>query len=541
MKILILHLSDVHIKAKKATNTSLNRIEKVKNVVHKHDYDVSACFVVVSGDIVFSGNSEEYKVAMDFLVDLQNSIKSANDSIDVKCIVVPGNHDCDFENDDEARRSLLDSVRKDMKFSKDYSIINNCTSIQKEFFDFLSLFCDIENFHDITRIHYQQRFSIGDYEICFNCFNTAWMSQLDEKQGQIVFPVDLVKTDKDKFDLVLSVFHHTYAWFELSNGKMFKNYIERNSDIILTGHEHDVGQRMQKRITGEINEYIEGGRLQDDNSQNSDFNVLLIDLQEKEQKVVQYVWEGDIYCEKNSTKCLPFDRSKFLQKDQFRSNEEFRSHLNDAGAAFTHPQQGRLSLNDIFVYPDLRELDPKGKPSEISYSVIKGTDVIDYVTSNEGIVVIGAGKSGKTTLAKKICMELLDQGLAPILVNGKSIRVAKEEEYLKLIDKTFVEQYSESLLEKYRQLEKMKKVVLIDDFNKAKLNRKGEKILIDTLARFIGITVLFHDDTFQLEEIVKQKSGTAPFLRFKICEIMEFGHFLREKTIERWLTLGLEL
>ncbi|HHT9138208.1 MAG TPA: metallophosphoesterase family protein, partial [Candidatus Wunengus sp. YC60] len=360
MKILILHLSDIHFKAKE--DIILNRVENIKNVINKYANDISGCFTVVSGDIAFSGNSGEYLIARGFFDNLEERLKTINNSIYIKYIMVPGNHDCNFKNDNNVRKILIENMTQKVNSLNDCSIINTCTSTQKEFFEFLKPYSSTKDFQDFKALYYKQNITLGYYKIQFNCYNTAWMSQKDEKQHQIIFPIDLIKTNNDKFDIVLSVFHHPYSWFEIENGKNFQKYAEQTSDIILTGHEHDLGQKTQSKITGEKNEYIEGGILQGNvDNKNSEFNVLIVDLKEKKQKVIQYIWKNDFYSEKDNTDWLPFVRSKFLQKHEFKNNDTFVSYLIDPGANFTHPKKGNLNLNDIFIYPNLKEMNPEGK------------------------------------------------------------------------------------------------------------------------------------------------------------------------------------
>lgn len=548
MKVLILHLSDIHIKEEEEANIILSRVRRIKDVVNEYSYEIPACFIVVSGDIASSGNSREYKIARDFLADLGAQIKkSIGDSVDVKYILVPGNHDCDFATLKAARDSHINNISRNIELLlRDSSVIDECTSVQEGFFKFLSAFDgNAQVLQHEERIYYKWKFSIGSessYKICFNCYNTAWMSQVDEKQGQIIFPVELIEEDDEKFDLVLSVFHHPYNWLEAENARKFRDHIERTSDVILAGHEHDPRLVKQQKYAGEVkvNEYIEGGVLQEGKSE-SKFNVIIMDLKEKRLKVVQYGWEGDIYSKENSIDWFPFIRSRFLQKREFRANEEYLSFLNDIGINLTHATKGNLNLDDIFIYPKLEELNLRGDLEGEPYSKLEGENFLDYVTDKKKVMVIGTDKSGKTTLAKKMYVELLNRGIVPILVDGNLVKAGGEEKYLGFVNRTFSKQYDETLVEKYRQLDKDRRAILVDDFGKALLSEKGKARLINTLARFAEIIILFSDELYlaQLKDIV-QKDGSNPLLQFKICKVAEFGYLLRERLIRKWLTLGGE-
>ncbi|GAH37018.1 unnamed protein product, partial [marine sediment metagenome] len=73
------------------------------------------------------------------------------------------------------------------------------------------------------------------------------------------------------------------------------------------------------------------------------------------------------------------------------------------------------------------------------------------------------------------------------------------------------------------------------------LNVKGKALLIDTLARFADTIILFSGTFPQLADVITQRAGAGYLLQFKICNLIEFGYFLREKLIKKWLSLGQEL
>ncbi len=541
MKILVLHLSDIHIRSGKGKNIVMDRTEKMVDVVNEHAQGLDTCFVVVSGDVASSGNCENYLVASDFFNLLRKRTESVCRGLSLKYVMVPGNHDCDFEKDDYVRHTMISTLpkrMKDLKDLKDYSLINKCTSIQEAFFNFLYEFSDVKDFRDVARIHYRQQFSIGNYRISFDCFNTSWMSQKDEEQGKIIFPIDLVTKDRGQSDLILSVFHHTYNWLEASNAKLFKNHVEGTSEIILTGHEHDLDYVTQTKITGEMNQYGKGGILQGKGGdEKSEFNLLLVDLQEKKVKILQYKWISDMYSKKEESEwfSLPSSRSSRLRR--FVNNTEYDKYLNNPGIDVTHPKKGYLSLDDIFLWPDLKEIHASG---QFSLKTVRSTDCIDYVKNNAKIVVFGPDKSGKTALAKKIYRELLKQDMVPVLMKGASIKSCKKEEYLRLIKREFSKQYNQELLEKYSQLQREKRIVLIDDFNRAELNMSGKACFIDALRDFAKTIIVFNDDLSRIEELLSQKDCDNPFSGFKICETIPFGRLQRERMIERWLSLGRE-
>jgi hypothetical protein len=353
MKIAILHLSDIHFK--EGGNPITGRQEQVVGAIRSLDGSIKAVFIVLSGDIAFSGKQTQYKAATEFLLSLQKQINSSLSTEIVGLVAVPGNHDCDFDRDSQSRALLIDALPQARHtWFEDDSIIDTLTSVQDDFFAFLGVLSG-EECKVTKRIAYRYKFNVGKYKVLFICFNTAWMSHKDEKQGKLILPVELIpEKGTEPFDLICAVFHHPYTWFEFENGKRFKRWIDDNCDIILTGHGHEPDQVTQKRITGAESEYLEGGVLQAEQGKESTFNIQVIDFADGYSQCYQFTWDGTKY--KMVTQS---DRRVLHRKPAigvFENNPEYEKYLNDPEVGYTHPTIGQLRLDDIFVYPDIRIL-----------------------------------------------------------------------------------------------------------------------------------------------------------------------------------------
>ena len=65
MKALLIHLSDLHIKS--SDNPIFERIEHICKAVQNLTIGVESIFLIVTGDIGYSGSSIEYKEATKFI------------------------------------------------------------------------------------------------------------------------------------------------------------------------------------------------------------------------------------------------------------------------------------------------------------------------------------------------------------------------------------------------------------------------------------------------------------------------------------------
>src|SRR5665647_1901346 len=94
MKILLLHLSDLHIKETDHLNLiKVNKMADSLNVLGKFD----ECVVIVSGDIANNAKINEYKKSRKIFGTLFSKIheKKLCDKF-INLIIVPGNHDIDM-------------------------------------------------------------------------------------------------------------------------------------------------------------------------------------------------------------------------------------------------------------------------------------------------------------------------------------------------------------------------------------------------------------------------------------------------------------
>src|SRR5207237_475958 len=116
-----------------------------------------------------------------------------------------------------------------------------------------------------------------------------------------------------------------------------------SSDVILTGHEHSAGTYTKTGLTGESNQYVEGGVLQENGDPTSSaFNVIVIDVAAQTQQLSNFAWTGELYECVNEVVAQPFIRNKYRLKGEFELAAEFEEQLNDPEATFTHPHKERI-------------------------------------------------------------------------------------------------------------------------------------------------------------------------------------------------------
>ncbi len=118
--------------------------------------------------------------------------------------------------------------------------------------------------------------------------------------------------------------------------------------------------------------------------------------------------------------------------------------------SYIHPHKYPLSLSDIFVYPDLREIHYEREG--VDQPVIRSRDAVTYILNNGYVVVIAEEKAGKTTLTKSLIKDLHHNGKVAVALDGESLRHCLDGDRLrKAIDSKLDEEFGSGHAERFWQ------------------------------------------------------------------------------------------
>ncbi|MHB9102250.1 MAG: metallophosphoesterase family protein [Sulfuricella sp.] len=546
MKLLLVHLSDIHIKSD--GDFILKRADQISRALTNLEDGIEGCIVVLTGDVAYSGQPGEYALAERFLIQLRACLIKTVGVADVPIVIVPGNHDCDFSTENQVRDILIGTVTKGAvtkgavtKISDE--LVRQSILVQSHYWQFVSR---IKGTAVPTSPKVQlcsvEPVQIGNKKISFHAYNTAWMSQKHEIQASLIYPIEYLPAEDTSSDLVVAMFHHPYNWLDSTNARLFSTNIERMADLILTGHEHEPGQYLKSnRITGITNEYFEGDVLQDSTNHDSAFNAILIDLDAKKQKFIQCHWDGKLYAtEALQATWQDFQRNKNRIRNEFVVSQEITDFLTNPGAGFTNSRKEKLELNDIFVEPNVKELIRIDTGSQVVQLPIRGERFWHRLLDNPYVAILGGESSGKTTLAKNLFNRFHAAGFVPVLFHGNEIKSCDRDRLVKDIANAVEHQYSAGVVERFRQMGADKLVLLIDNYHHIQLNNKGSQELFKHLRQLFGRIVLFTHDLSKLDELPLEEGIQNPLSSFIQFEMQEFGNQLREELIEMWFTIGQE-
>jgi len=542
MKILILHLSDIHFSesTKNLNQRAIKIIDGVKNL----ETEVGQVIFAITGDVAFSGKEVEYGKAIDFFDELkkQAKVKICND---IHFIMVPGNHDCEFiQGEEDARNEIIEALKKKEFSISGKSIIDICIKCQKNFFtNCYDLYCDTA-LNNSYNLFYQICIGKNGFKILFNCINTAWISKINEieQYGNLGFPIDYLK-DSIEADLSISVFHHPTEWFSLNNRKSIKKYLLENSDFVLTGHEHEQNQlgyldyKGRKKI-----DFIEGGLLNNsDNEMESSFNAIYIDLVTNTHRIYQLCIIGDCYSSESITNGWTQNHHKRRRNNRFLLNEYHEKWLSDPGATIYYQyDEESLSLEEIFVYPELK--DTFTEEEKIRFDDKLSSEALTNINLiGNRYFIVGSEFIGKTILLKKLVSDFYNQERIPVFIEGKEIKEASIESFRKLLLECITNQYKTEQINEINQLDNSSIYVLIDNFHQCNLPLKYKARFIDNNfvpkegKQVLPNVIICGNDYMQLEELIyKDDKFENPLIHFKSYRILPFGVSMRYKLIEKW-------
>lgn len=200
-------------------------------------------FVLVTGDIAFSGQPAEYARATTFLVELASILQVPRD----RFYFVPGNHDVDRTKSRLAYAgacsTLTSQAEVDLLLGNpgDLAPLIDRQSAFRKFVD------DFVGAQDRAQtedgLGYVARMVIGDLRLSILCLNSAWLSGRNEEEArlligerQIINALELASPYRPHFQIALA--HHPISWLMEWDQVSCNNRLLPSVDFYQRGHLH---------------------------------------------------------------------------------------------------------------------------------------------------------------------------------------------------------------------------------------------------------------------------------------------------------------
>lgn len=521
----IIHLSDIHFSD--GENFFETKWELLFRALKDDFLNCLFVYIVVSGDIANTGKESEYKVATTYFKRLLEQLEKRYNSTQFKFVFVPGNHDCNFDLDTQARKNIIKNINYET-IGNDESVFQMCLKTQSDFWNFYNVFNKVPD----NRIYFKIVDTIEDKKLCFHCFNTAWMTQKNENPGTLFFPVkhfDELK-NKNEFDLNIAVLHHPLNWFNPNapenNKKEFQNLLDDISSLQIIGHEHENELRKTENVDRIDSQTlcISGDVFQNqENPTQSGFQTFFINLNTNEAKLRRYHLKQDIYQKYSEKEFILNKKTKRIVD----LNNIFIEKLNRINIPLSFSDK-QVKLSDIYVFPDLETLTSK---SENAIDDFIDSEALLNNSQFKNCIFEGDSQIGKSSLLYMLFLRFYDKGFYPILLGGKDVT---SDNIDKIVQKAFKSQYAEDPIsyEKFKQVNSDLKVLLIDDLHTSKLKNHTRHDAIKIFFDLFSRTLITIDTAYSIIPQVQ-----AEFKDICSFSIKSLGYKKKNDLVEKYFAL----
>ncbi len=295
-----LHLADMQIRREEADiKTSLDQLSS-DILAQTEKLGARPDFVVITGDIAFSGQAAEYRYAVEFLKDLLKRLQISQERL----FVIPGNHDVDREAGVPSEQDNISGYVRSLR---------NYASFAKRL--------GVESRIEPDQPLYNRTVSIQDFQITLWGLNTAIVgdSSQEPTESQREYFVRQVQTIQQSIDpkhINIALLHHPLELLERWGLGPQVTVLQQNSDFILHAHLHqDDAARVQVVASGAL--VIQSGSDVFTKPHPNCYNLVKLDFDAGEgtiifRRMIDGVWQED-------TQNRPGGEYRFSLSERLRS------------------------------------------------------------------------------------------------------------------------------------------------------------------------------------------------------------------------------
>lgn len=464
MNLLIIQISDIHFEEINMMNSlGIEVVElKSKRIFESFKSRISSqestkIVLIFSGDLADRGQIAEYETMLLFSDNLITRIKDEFPEINTSIIVVPGNHDVDFSdvNEEEygSQNNYVNFLTELRDVAKNYS---NCIVISDE-----GKTCSIHQDNSLGRVRFVlfnsskkslRREQMGRLEIDTSSFLSIDDSVISEAYGEC--------------DISIAVMHHTHEWFGWREKEAVKKFLEKQSDVVILGHEHNTDSYRKKNYDNTTNFYLHGAVFSEPKDREpSYFNILEINLESMTERYDVYKWNtiSNRYSEIKDIGTLgyrKFERNRRIAGVTESCCEKFETWLNKVDESIKKVNGELISHEELFVFPDItltHKIDDKNFSDN---KIITKEKFIEQILTNKYIYLYGAKDDGKTATSKVLYRELQRRGKYPLYLTSAEMNSAHNKELAEFFKGIYNEQYKESEIVNSKM--KSEKVLIVE-------------------------------------------------------------------------------
>lgn len=464
--IRILHLSDFHYKPTHPEDFE-DMGKKIATDVLKRLDNKSLDLIVFSGDLVYTGNKKEtFEKAATALFD---PIKKLTGLTNEQILLTPGNHDRVFGKELPIVKTGINlcSTQEDLdKFCLAKEQLALSIVDQEEYNAYINEFYSDDWIK--KELYTCRKITCNGHQIGLLSLNSSWRCSGESRndRGKLVFPVYAVKEAFKHLcdtEFIFCTEHHNLSDYCEYIARDIEDELHDKCHILFTGHYHKTSINVNHDSeVGMIHISAPASFNRNDNEVNFGYSIIEFDEDEEKAIVTPYLYTSKQFCETRAV-CvnIPVSQEK-IKQNTFRKliRKRYQETLAIADDLFVNHGVGMFLK--MFNNPIIKDKSVQ----EIITSQREGQkyQLADIAYQNKSAIIFGYGKRGKTSLLRKIQLDVLNEITAhkviPYYINYPLLQ-NKEIDLQKLL-KNFLELNTRDTTERFT---KYKLLLLIDDLN----------------------------------------------------------------------------
>lgn len=242
-----LHISDIHLRASTAWSQDVVLTAMCKQIKEQRAQATPTDFILLTGDIAFSGKAQEYALAADFV----NALCAASGVPKDRVFCIPGNHDIDRDRQlfcfRGARNILRDASHVDafLEGGEDLKTLLQRQENYRRFQD--DYFSGQIRIPTDDGMGYVARLTIEDVQLAIIGLDSAWLAHggIDDHgkllvgERQIISAAKIAQQGNEPIHIMIAMAHHPLHLLQEFDRRAAMNRIEETCHFLHCGHLHE--------------------------------------------------------------------------------------------------------------------------------------------------------------------------------------------------------------------------------------------------------------------------------------------------------------
>lgn len=489
MRIAFIHVSDFHFRElDQSFSDRAKAIARAARSLFSHGVQTHP-FIIVTGDLAFSGASAQYITAKRFLDAL---IADASELFGIEPIIfiVPGNHDVNHPWDstevleewiESTKDEKAEAIELELERSSDYYTFveeygfrinrrdGSCTKT-----------IELKEGHETLRVRGVMLASSPFSSLGNDLGRHHYLEETIQKLYSEV-QSDGVPT----YNALLM--HHPERFFDDESRQRLGVAIAERIDFLFTGHDHMESSTASIHTNKSLTVASQSGQLSRDDWQRSSFCCVALDSKSHTVETHLFNWDPN---EQLYIRCNSSSQQLVYPKGVFRPQQEYLSSIASDTEGVAE------SLLDYYEFPILRDESPmRRKTAPAEQPCIDEESFYKKLNSAKIINLSGTHNSGKSALLRYLYIRSLDYGFVPLLLNPESAT----KSFTKSFDSIVIEQYgdTDALKARYQQADYSRKILMIDDYHRLRTRKRPSDYFNEALKQVSAIIVVTEHPLFQ--------------------------------------------